>query len=91
MRHIVCIGLLLATAPALAGPFDAPSTLPYQAPPFDRIKDADYRPALESGMAEASIAYCDAGEVTHFPEATHWLAAEEPARVNALLLEFLRR
>ena len=33
-------------------PFYAASTLPYQAPPFDRIKDSDYQPALEAGMAE---------------------------------------
>jgi peptidyl-dipeptidase Dcp len=33
-------------------PFYAASGLPYQAPPFDRIKDADYQPALEAGMAE---------------------------------------
>jgi peptidyl-dipeptidase Dcp len=32
-------------------PFYAESTLPYHAPPFDRIKDADYQPALEAGMA----------------------------------------
>ncbi|CAX59801.1 Peptidyl-dipeptidase [Erwinia billingiae Eb661] len=35
-----------------ANPFSQPSTLPYQAPPFDRISDADYRPALEQAMAE---------------------------------------
>jgi peptidyl-dipeptidase Dcp len=40
-----------AMAQAAAGPFAAPSTLPYQAPPFDRISDADYQPALEAGMA----------------------------------------
>jgi peptidyl-dipeptidase Dcp len=33
-------------------PFYAASTLAFQAPPFDRIKDADYQPALEAGMAE---------------------------------------
>jgi len=33
-------------------PFYAVSTLPYQAPAFDKIKDADYQPALEAGMAE---------------------------------------
>ena len=31
-------------------PFFQVSTLPYQAPRFDRIKDADYQPALEEGM-----------------------------------------
>jgi peptidyl-dipeptidase Dcp len=32
-------------------PFYAESTLPYHAPPFDRIKDTDYQPALEAGIA----------------------------------------
>ena len=31
-------------------PFFEASTLPYQAPPFDRITDADYQPAIEEGM-----------------------------------------
>jgi peptidyl-dipeptidase Dcp len=33
-------------------PFYAPSKLPFQAPPFDKIKDSDYQPAIEAGMAE---------------------------------------
>jgi peptidyl-dipeptidase Dcp len=33
-------------------PFFAPSPLPFQAPPFDKIKDGDYRPAIEAGMAQ---------------------------------------
>ena len=35
-----------------SNPFYAVSALPFQAPPFDRIKDADYQPAMEAGMAE---------------------------------------
>jgi hypothetical protein len=35
-----------------SNPFYAPSALPFQAPPFDKIKDADYQPALEAGMAQ---------------------------------------
>ncbi|MGC2231801.1 MAG: peptidyl-dipeptidase Dcp [Candidatus Acidiferrum sp.] len=35
-----------------ANPFYAPSTLPFHAPPFDKIKDADYQPAIEAGMAQ---------------------------------------
>jgi peptidyl-dipeptidase Dcp len=54
----VVIGL--TASPALASgaefgpsnPFFAPSTLPFQAPPFDKIKDEDYQPAMEAGMAE---------------------------------------
>jgi peptidyl-dipeptidase Dcp len=33
-------------------PFYAPSALPFHAPPFDKIKDSDYQPAIEAGMAE---------------------------------------
>ena len=39
------------TLPA-ANPFAKPSTLPYGTVPFDRIKSADYQPAIEAGMAE---------------------------------------
>lgn len=28
------------------------STLPFQAPPFDKLKDADYQPAIEEGMRQ---------------------------------------
>jgi peptidyl-dipeptidase Dcp len=37
---------------APSNPFYAPSTLPFQAPPFDKIKDSDYQPAIDAGMAE---------------------------------------
>src|SRR3954447_241998 len=37
-------------APAETNPFFEPSPLPYQAPPFDRIKDGDFQPAIEEGM-----------------------------------------
>jgi peptidyl-dipeptidase Dcp len=49
--------MLLVSAPGQhtqlspTSPFYHPSPLPYQAPQFDRIKDADYEPALEAGMA----------------------------------------
>ncbi|MDE2511948.1 MAG: dipeptidyl carboxypeptidase II, partial [Elusimicrobia bacterium] len=35
-----------------SNPFAAPSVLPDQFPPFDKIKDADFTPAFEAGMAE---------------------------------------
>jgi peptidyl-dipeptidase Dcp len=34
-----------------SNPFYAASALPFGAPPFDKIKDADYQPAIEAGMA----------------------------------------
>jgi peptidyl-dipeptidase Dcp len=33
-------------------PFYAVSALPFHAPPFDRIKDDDFQPAIEAGMAQ---------------------------------------
>jgi peptidyl-dipeptidase Dcp len=36
--------------PAEGNPFFNPSALPFEAPPFDKIKDADYAPAIEEGM-----------------------------------------
>ncbi|WP_372382748.1 peptidyl-dipeptidase Dcp [Xanthomonas sp. NCPPB 1068] len=42
-----------ATAPAAdaaPNPLLTASTLPFQAPPFDKIKDSDYLPAFEEGM-----------------------------------------
>jgi len=33
-------------------PFARPSTLPYHLPPFERIKESDFRPAFEAGMGE---------------------------------------
>ncbi|MCA1663406.1 MAG: M3 family metallopeptidase, partial [Myxococcales bacterium] len=42
-----------------SNPFARASSLPFQAPPFDRIHDTDYRPALEAGMRQ-QIAEVDA-------------------------------
>ncbi|WP_158917181.1 peptidyl-dipeptidase Dcp [Caulobacter sp. S45] len=38
-------------AGAAEDPFSSPSTLPFEAPRFDQIKDEDFQPALEGGMA----------------------------------------
>jgi peptidyl-dipeptidase Dcp len=35
-----------------SNPFYAESSLPFHAPPFDKIKDTDYQPAIEAGMAQ---------------------------------------
>jgi peptidyl-dipeptidase Dcp len=40
-----------ASADAVANPLLAPSTLPLQYPPFDKIRDADFAPAFDRGMA----------------------------------------
>jgi peptidyl-dipeptidase Dcp len=42
-----------AKAPMTAdNPFAKPSTLPFQYPAFDKIKNSDYSPAFEAGMTE---------------------------------------
>ena len=43
---------LAARAYAAPNPLLEPSGLLYDAPPFDRIADADYQPAIEAAMAE---------------------------------------
>ena len=35
-----------------SNPFYTESSLPFHAPPFDKIKDADYQPAIEAGMVQ---------------------------------------
>jgi peptidyl-dipeptidase Dcp len=35
-----------------SNPFYTESSLPFHAPPFDKIKDADYQPAIEAGMGQ---------------------------------------
>src|ERR1700709_596829 len=49
------VALVAIAPPVLAAPnpFAEPSTLPYQAPPFDKITDADYQPAIEEGMTQS--------------------------------------
>jgi peptidyl-dipeptidase Dcp len=62
MSTLITAGAVVvgSTNPALAAaadfgpsnPFFAPSTLPFEAPPFDKIKDEDFQPAIEAGMAQ---------------------------------------
>jgi peptidyl-dipeptidase Dcp len=60
MTTILNAGIIAINATKLAAaadfgsssPFFTPSTLPFQAPPFDKIKDEDYQPAIEAGMAQ---------------------------------------
>jgi peptidyl-dipeptidase Dcp len=57
--HAFLLGIfatcLFAAGTALAqeaNPFAVPSTLPLQAPTFDKIKDTDYMPAFDEGMKQ---------------------------------------
>jgi len=52
-KSLLAVSLAVSTfAFAQTNPFDKPSTLPFSAPPFDKITDADYQPAIEKGMKE---------------------------------------
>jgi len=52
MVGAMVVGVAGAQAFGPSNPFFAASTLPFQAPPFDKIKDADYQPAIEAGIAQ---------------------------------------
>src|ERR1700733_10446859 len=55
MGTLIATNIEAAAAQAEFGPsnpFYSASALPFQAPPFDKIKDSDYQPAIEAGMAK---------------------------------------
>lgn len=59
MKYTLISSLLLASSmivnaqpPQPGNLFSQPSELPYQMPPFDKIKNADFLPGFEAGMAE---------------------------------------
>jgi len=61
-KSLIVIGVIVicSTNPAFAAaadfgptnPFFTPSALPFHAPAFDKIKNEDFQPALEAGMAQ---------------------------------------
>ena len=46
-------------------PFTQPSTLPFELPPFDRIRDSDYLPAFQAGMREQ---LSEVARIAHNPQ-----------------------
>src|SRR5712671_4054249 len=78
MRRVY-LAILAATFPALAlagpktartsamadNPFMQPSTLPFELPPFDRIRDSDYLPAFHAGMREQLT---EVARIAHNPQ-----------------------
>jgi peptidyl-dipeptidase Dcp len=57
---VLLLGLVVvpsAPAPSATNPFFTPSTLPFGAPPFDKIKDSDYLPAFRAGIAQQAREY----------------------------------
>src|SRR6185437_4097094 len=57
MTHIAAISVIAQTSPvqnsnSADNPLLAESSLPYHIPPFDKIKDEYFVPAIEAGMRE---------------------------------------
>jgi peptidyl-dipeptidase Dcp len=58
-------------------PFLTKSSLLYQAPPFDRIHDADYGPAMDAGMAEHLTEVAAIANLTEAPTFDNTIVALE--------------
>ena len=88
---IAVIGAMLvlcfATTPAWTAntrfapnnPFYAPSTLPYHAPPFDKIKDSDYQPAIDAGIAQENKEFAAIANNSESPTFENTIVAMEKA------------
>jgi peptidyl-dipeptidase Dcp len=74
-----------AAAPAAAAPQEAAhvnalltaSTLPMQAPPFDKIEDADFQPAIEEGMKQHLVEIQKIADNTEAPTFANTFEAME--------------
>ena len=75
---VICAGITPVAAAQEFGPsnpFYAPSTLPFHAPPFDKIKDEDYQPAIEAGIAQSEGEYQAIAENPDAPTFDNTIAA----------------
>jgi peptidyl-dipeptidase Dcp len=71
-----------------ANPFARRSSLPYQAPPFDRIHNADYQPAIEEGMRRQLAEFDSIGRQKAPPSFENTIVALE--RTGDLLTRVLK-
>jgi peptidyl-dipeptidase Dcp len=71
-----------------SNPFAKPSTLPFQAPPFDKIKDSDFQPALEEGMKQE---LAEAEAVANNPDAPTFVNTIEAMERSGDLLRRVQR
>ena len=75
-----------AATPEVAAPVNAlltASTLPMQAPPFDKIHDADYQPAIEEGMRQQ---LAEIEKIANNPEAPNFANTFEAMEKTGELL-----
>jgi peptidyl-dipeptidase Dcp len=76
-------------------PLGAVSTLPFEAPQFDKIKDTDYQPAIEAGMVQETADYDAIANDKAAPDFENTITAMEKAgallsRANALFQNVLQ-
>ena len=72
-----------ASSPAAANPFFSESSLPYHAPPFDKIKDTDYAPAIEEGMKDQ---LAEVGKIANDPAPPNFANTFETLERSGALL-----
>ncbi|WP_010186262.1 M3 family metallopeptidase [Sphingomonas sp. PAMC 26605] len=80
---LTCTILSSTAARAADNPFAKPSSLPFEAPPFDRIADADYQPGFDQGMAEQIAEMRSIADTPAAPTFDNTIAAME--RSGAML------
>ena len=80
----VSVPLAAQAPPPRVNPLRSRSTLPFQAPPFDRINDADYQPAIEEGIKEQQA---EVAAIANNPEAPTFLNTIEAMERTGTLLK----
>jgi len=70
-------------APSRQNPLFKASTLKYQAPPFDKIRNTDYQPALEEGMKRQLV---EVDAIANNPEPPTFANTIEPMEHSGALL-----
>jgi peptidyl-dipeptidase Dcp len=99
MTRVRCLQIVLSAAllawsrGALAqlpgtNPFAAPSPLLYQAPPFDRIHNSDFQPAIEEGMRQQ---LAEVAAIMHDPAAPTFENTILPLERSGQLLSRVQR
>ena len=78
------------SAAGAVNPFFSASTLPFQAPPFDKIKDSDYQPAIDEGIRRQ---LAEIGKIADNPqpatfENTYVAMEKSGVMLNRVLLVF---
>src|SRR5688500_1657858 len=67
-----------------ANPLLTPSTLPFQAIPWDKVKDAHFRPALEEGMRQQLVEINAIADNTAAPTFENTLVALEKSGLTLM-------